>query len=193
LEGVKELRVIQASPVLVGEQDLEAADSSLHNLRKLGPGDVVTARDAHVKAEVAGAVALRFVEPKVEGGERLLRRRGGDHFQESRRATHQRGAAGSFMRVLGGGAHDRQVDMDVRINEAGKDEFAGGVNHVCARRRRQVLADARDGFVLAPDVRPAAFGGRDQLAILDKQCHQLSISTIGHEQQLKMSLRSLSR
>ena len=60
--------------------------------------------------------------------------------------------AGRLMRVLGKRAHERQINVDVRIDESGKDIFAGGVDHFRAGRGRNVFVDARDGFVLAKNI-----------------------------------------
>ena len=53
------------------------------------------------------------------------------------------------MCVLGKRAHKRQVNMDVRVYEAGKDEFASGVNYLGAGWGLEVALDAGDGFVFA--------------------------------------------
>jgi len=53
------------------------------------------------------------------------------------------------MRVLGKSSHKRKIDMNVRIDEAGKNKFAGGVDDFRAGRHFEIFADPRDRFVSA--------------------------------------------
>ena len=56
------------------------------------------------------------------------------------------------MRVLGEGRHEGQIDVDVRIDEAGEDELAGGIDDFGVRGSFEVCADAGDGLVFDVDV-----------------------------------------
>ncbi len=100
-----------------------------------------------MKGVVAGAVALAPSRVQV--------------FQPSESASLPAGASISIKVVvppisaacdpvawvsLAKRAHERQVDMHVRVDEAGKDVFAAGINDPCAFGGRQVLADLGDGF-----------------------------------------------
>ena len=98
---------------------------------------VVTAK-AHVEGEIAGALALGFAEPKLEGGQRPIGPRRANHLDEGCRAADERSLAGRLVRVLGEGAHERQVDVNVGVNETGEDVFAFGVNDLGARRGRRL-------------------------------------------------------
>jgi hypothetical protein len=61
--------------------------------------------------------------------------------------------------------------VDVRIDEAGEDELAAGVDHFRTSGRRNVPVDARDRFAFAVDVRHVTLAGRDDLTVLDEQTH----------------------
>ena len=93
------------------------------------------------------------------------------HFNERGRAADECGFAAGNVIVLRERAHERQIDVDMRINEAGEDKFAFRINHRRAFRRRDATINTRDGFVVAEDVRHVAFAGRDYFAVLDKQSH----------------------
>jgi len=53
--------------------------------------------------------------------------------------------------------------MDVGINEAGEDVFAGGIHDLHAGRRGDIAVDARDGFVSQKIVGDVAFVSRYDL------------------------------
>ena len=165
------LLVGEAERALVGQVDLEAADAAFDDLHQLPLRRLVAARYGHVEGEVAGAVALGFAQPQLEPRHRLLAAVRPQHLDQGRRAAHQRGLAGRLVRILGERAHARQIDVHVRVDEAGKDVLAGGVNDFRAGRRRDVWLDARDGLVGAEDVGHVALSGGDDFAVLDEQRH----------------------
>jgi hypothetical protein len=92
-----------------------------------------------------------------------------DHLDQRGGAAHQRGLAGADVVVLGERAHEGQVDMHVRVNEAGEDVFAGGVNHRRVRWRVQVFADARDLLAFAVNVRLGLSVCGNDRAVFDQQ------------------------
>jgi hypothetical protein len=75
------------------------------------------------------------------------------------------------VRVLRERAHERQVDVDVRVDEAWEHELAACINHLRATRRRDVPVEARDRFAFAENVGHVTFAGRDDLTVLDEQTH----------------------
>ena len=56
--------------------------------------------------------------------------------------------------------------MDVRVDETGEDEFAGGVDDFSAGRGGEVGADGGDDFAFAVDIGDVAGVGGYDLAIL---------------------------
>jgi hypothetical protein len=58
--------------------------------------------------------------------------------------------------------------VDVRINKAREDEFAGSVDYFGVRWRFQVAADGRNLLIFRVDVSVAARVGGDNLAIPDE-------------------------
>ena len=123
------------------------------------------------KREVARALALRLAEPKLEGVERLFFAARTDHFDKGRGAADERSPAGRLVRVFRKRAHERQVDVNVRIDEAGEDILPGRVDHLGVVRRVEVAVDLRDRFVFAKNVGDVAVRRRDNLAILDQDAH----------------------
>jgi hypothetical protein len=120
-----------------------------------------------VKREVASALSLRFAKPQVKGFDRLVRPRRANHFDVSRGPADQRGLAGRLMRVLCKRPHERQIDVDVGIDETGEDVFTRGINHFGSGRRLNVPLNARDGFVLAKDIRDVPLAGSDDFSVFD--------------------------
>jgi hypothetical protein len=66
------------------------------------------------------------------------------------------------------------MDVHMRIDEAGKDILACGVDHLGVGRRLEVAADPRDRLVLDVDVAAEAGIGGDDLAATDQQGHAAS-------------------
>jgi hypothetical protein len=63
------------------------------------------------------------------------------------------------------------MDMHVRINEAGENVFAGGVDDLGSGGRDNPAINPRDGFVLAENIRHVAAVRRDNLSIFDQKTH----------------------
>ena len=59
--------------------------------------------------------------------------------------------------------------MDVRIDEAGEDVLAGGVDHLGARRAARLRPMRGDRFAFAQDVGDVLVGGGGDLAVFDEQ------------------------
>ncbi len=103
---------------------------------------------AVVTTGIAGALGV----PSFKTGERFLGAAGTAHVEDGGGAAHERSFGAGLVGVLEKRAHEGQVDVGVRINEAGKNVLARGVNHLGAGRRLDVLSIVGDGFSLAPDV-----------------------------------------
>ena len=101
---------------------------------------VVELGDRHVERVVAGAVAFGLRLPELIAFQRIVEPRRAAHFDEGRGAADQRRDAGGLVRVLGEGRHERQIDVDVRIDEAGENQLARGIDHFGVRA---ALPDSR--------------------------------------------------
>ncbi len=134
-------------------------------------GGVINLRHAHVKGEIAGGFSDRLRHPCFKTRERIVLPRRTAHFDERGGPADQRRLAGGFVRVLRERSHEGQINVDVRVDEAGEDEFPVRVNHLRARRRRDVAVDARDGIAFAPDVGGVAFAGGDDVTVFNQQAH----------------------
>ena len=87
---------------------------------QLSLGQFIKSRDAHVKGEIACGFSLGLASPQFKRFQRFIRFRRANHLDERRRAADERGFAAGAIIVLRERAHERQVNVDVRINEAGK-------------------------------------------------------------------------
>jgi hypothetical protein len=59
----------------------------------------------------------------------------------------------------------------VRVDETGKNIFAGGIDDFGSGRLRHVPLYLSDGFILAEDVRNITFACRYDFSIFDEQRH----------------------
>ena len=171
LERAIKFRVVHAKRTFVGEKDFERADASLHNFAELFLGPVVEFRHAHVKREIARGFADGVFHPKFETLQRVVLAAGAAHFDERRRAADERSLAAGHVGVLRKRAHERQINVDMRINEAGENKFPFRVNHLRAVRWREVAVNVRDGFVFAQDVGHVAFARGHDFAIFNQYAH----------------------
>ena len=105
-------------------------------------------------------------------GERLVGAGGAAHFDERGGAADEGGPAAGVVGVLRERAHEGQVDVDVRVDEAGEDVLADRVDDFGAGRRGQVAADGGDRFAFAEDVGDVLVGGGGDLAVFDQQGHE---------------------
>ena len=122
-----------------------------------------------MKREVTRALALCFAQPKLERLERLLVSRRANHFDETGRSTNQCGPAGRFMRVLGEGPHERQINVHMWVDETGKDIFTRRIDHFVRSDVIDGAIDARDRLVLAENVRDVPLAGRNNFAVFDEK------------------------
>ncbi len=166
VQRAKQFRIVHAKRPLVRQEDFERGGAVVHNLLQLIGRFLIEPRHAHVICEIASRLphGLRF--PQFVGLERIVGLRRAHHFNHRRRAADQRRPAAGRIRILGERAHERQIDVHVRIDEAGKHELPRGVNHLRPRRRTQVRPNRRDRFVLAPDIRLITFGGGHNFRVL---------------------------
>jgi hypothetical protein len=131
-----------------------------------------------VKTEIARAVSLRFAEPKFKCFERFFVATWTDHFDKRRRPANERGLAGGFVRVFRERSHERQINVDMRIDEPGKNIFASGVDDFRSRRGWRsrlgcgdLLFNACDGFVFAEDVSDVTFARSNDFTVFDEKRH----------------------
>src|SRR5208282_954671 len=127
-ECIEHFFIGYAEEILVGKKDLEGRGSIRDDLTKLRFSLGVVAGHGHVKRIVACAVALCFLLPYVVTLERVLIARRTDHLNECCGATDECGLARSGVRVLGKGGHEGQMNVNMRIDESGKDQLPGCID-----------------------------------------------------------------
>jgi len=95
---------------------------------------------------IDGRQPFGFGTPQFERLHRIIGPAGAAHFDQSCRPADQCRAAGRIVRVLCIGAHKRQIDVHVRVDETGKDISSLGVNHLAAIAGRylDILGNPRD-------------------------------------------------
>lgn len=75
------------------------------------------------------------------------------------------------MSVLGERAHERQINVNVWIDEAWENEFTRSVDYLRAGRGGDVAVNTSDGFVFAKNVGNVAFACGNDFAIFDQERH----------------------
>jgi len=70
-------------------------------------------------------------------------------------------------------AHERQVNVRVRIDETREHVFARGIDHLRSRGRRDIGRDPGDRLALAEDVRDVTRIRRHDFSILDEKAHDV--------------------
>src|SRR5258705_11809795 len=82
----------------------------------------------HVKGVVTRALSVGLRFPELIAFQRIVVAIGAAHFNVGCRSTYERRDASSLVRVFCKSRHERKIDVHVGINEARKNEFAGGVD-----------------------------------------------------------------
>ena len=165
LERGEHLVVLDHQRALVGHEVLEGVDPALDHLLHLVEDPLVPAGDRHVIRDVGADLRGRLAVPLVErADQRAVGARQHEINQHGGAAGGRR--KGARLEGLGrGGAHERHLQMGVRVDAAGDDIGIRGVNGFVAL---QVLADPGDLLALDQDVGlPGAIGGDDGAALDD--------------------------
>lgn len=171
-EGLKHFGVVNTEEILVGQENFEGGGAVGNDFAKLGFGITDELGDGHVEGVVAGGMAGGFGLPEVVALECVVIAIGAAHFDEGGGATDESGDAGGFVGVFGEGGHEGEIDVHVGIDEAGEDEFAGGVDDFGAGRSVEIFADAGNGFVFGIDVGVDARADGDEFAVADEKRHE---------------------
>ena len=133
---------------------------------------LIESRDPHVKRIVAGGFAVRLSLPRGESLAGLHGTRRTAHIEDRGRAADERGFRPRFIVILRMRAHEREIDVGVRIDESGEDILAGSIDDFRARRWRiDVAVDPRDRLPFAPNVRDISRVPRDDFSVLNQEAH----------------------
>ncbi len=151
-ESLVHLAIIHTEKVFVGEKYFEGCGAIGDDVAELRFRFVDEFGDGHVESVIAGAVALGFGFPELVTFESVVIAIGAAHFNVGGGAADESGDAGGFVGVLGERGHEREIDVDVGIDEAGENQFASGVDGFGAGGGFEVFADTGDGFVFDVDV-----------------------------------------
>ena len=169
-EGREHLVVIHHQRALVGHEVLEGVDAGLDHLGHLVEIFLAPPGHAHVEG-IVGAGRAGLLEPGLQRVQRaLVGGRQAEIDGHGGAAGQRRGRAG--IEIVGRmGAHEGHFHMGVRVDAAGHDVGAGGVDHLVAR---QVRTDRRDGVAVDQDVGLVGEIGGNDRAALDDDGHGLS-------------------
>ena len=149
LQRFPKLGIVHTERAFVSEEDFEAAHALLDDFAQLFGRIRIEAGYAHVECVIAAGLTLGLRLPRGESFGRGHVARRADHFENGRGASDKCGFGARLVVVLRIRAHEGQVDVGVGVDEARKDVFACGINHLRTGGRRDVLVDASDGFGFA--------------------------------------------
>src|ERR1017187_6814714 len=167
LERAIKLRVVHAKRTFVGEEDFERTDAAFDDFAKLLLGFVIELRYAHGKREIARGLTDGLFHPKLKTFQCVVFACRTAHLDERRRAANERGFAAGNVIVLRERAHERQIDVNMRINEAGENKFSFGVNDIRTFWWSDAAVNTRDDFAFAKDVRDVALAGGHYLTVFN--------------------------
>src|SRR5205085_21522 len=176
-QSLIQLAVVDPERPFVSEKNLKRTDPSRHDLAELLRILLIETRYAHVIGVVARRFAGGLFLPKAKPFRRAHVARRTNHLDHRRRPADQRRLARCLVSVLRERPHERQIDVDVRIDEAGKDILPARIDHFRAGRRIDVAIDMGDALVLAVDVSDEVLIAGDDLATLYEQAHKKAPST----------------
>ena len=160
--------VINAKGPFIRQKHLEGLHALPHQLAQVALSLVVPVGHADMKTVVAGAFAVGHARPEVPSVHQVFITRRREHLDISGRPADQCGLGTRRVGVLGKRAHKRQMDVNVRVNEAGKHEFAAGINHAGIRWSAQILANLRDLLALHQHIGLEPLAVRNNFTILDE-------------------------
>src|ERR1700749_4880806 len=187
-QGSIQLRVIDPERSFVSQEYFKRTDPCGDNLAELALCRGVIFRDSHVKGKIAGGLTNRLGHPELEPFESIVLARWATHLDECGGTSCQSRLAPGLIGVLRVGPHEREIDVNVRVDESGEDKFSRSINYRGVRRRRNIAIDARDGFAFAIDISGVALTGSNDFSVLDQQRHRLNnrewtriLTANGHE------------
>ena len=168
VEGGEKLIIIHHQRALVGEEVLEGIDAPVlhdgfHVVEDLLPPPC----DRHVEGIVA-VRAGRFVVPALDRVEQAFALIGQAEIDNHRGAARQSRPRAGLKVIAGVGAHERHLQMHMRVDPAGHDVATGRVQLLIAF---QVGADLDDPACVDQDIRLVGQIMRDDGAVLDDFGH----------------------
>ena len=173
-QGLKQFFIVDSKGTLVRQKNLERRQTSFDQFTQLAFDFGIKTSHAHVEGIVDGGQVFGFRFPKLKCLDRIVCSRRATHFDQSCRSTDQSRLAGRLVVVLGVGAHERQVDMNMRVNKSGKHQFPGSINGFDGIIvDLQVGSDGRDRFIGHMDIGHVVVGGRDNSPVFDQQRHSV--------------------
>ena len=162
------LSVVHPKKVFVRKKDFEGSRPVSHDLAQLGFCVFIEPAYRHMEGVIAGAPALSFILPQAISCQRVLGPGRAAHLNHCCRPPNECRDAGRLMSILGKGRHERQIDVDVGIDETGENKFAGGIDDLRTGRDGKICTDASDGFVCDEDIGLVARVRRYDLAITNE-------------------------
>ena len=169
LECLPEFGVIDAEGAFVREEDFEAADALFDDLAQLFGRVRIEARHPHVKGVVAAGFAFRLGLPRGESIRGRHVARWTDHFENRRRSADQCGLGSRLVVVLRIRAHKGQINVRMRIDEAGENVFSGCIDHFGAGGRCDGFVDSGDRLAFAKNVRGVTRVCVDNIGVFNKK------------------------
>ncbi|OIQ69477.1 hypothetical protein GALL_489230 [mine drainage metagenome] len=168
LEAVDQGFIVAHDGIFVGHEVLEAVDAfGLYQGAHVAPDRLVPPGDGHVKAVVAGGFFGPAAPGLVSLHQALLRVWNTEVDDGGGAAGHTGSGAGEKV-VHGGGAHERQLHVGVRVNAAGHHILAAGIDHDGTSRCLQALGHSHNAAILAQHITAKSTVGVDHRATLNQ-------------------------
>ena len=181
LEGLIKFAIVDSEGALVGEENLERLNALRHDFAKLRGGAIVEFGHTHVERIVTCGLAAGLAFPYFESLAWLHGSRWTAHVEDRRCSANESRLGPGFVVVLCIGTHEGEVNMRVRVNESGEDVLSRGVDDFRAGRGIYLAVDARDGFVLTPDVGDIVRVAGYDFAVFDQEAHGFAFTEDNEE------------
>ena len=159
--GLEDVAVRQAQTPVIGREHLERGDAHLHQRGDFGGHALIEVRQVHVESVVDG----RLLGPAPPDFDRV-----GESLRLLDDEVHHRGGTTEGRRLVAGvvivrgdGVEHLQVEVRVRVDPAGEQQFAAHIHHFRCRGA-QIPSDAGDALTLDEDVGLVGIRSGDQRA-----------------------------
>ena len=172
LQRAKDGGVVHHQDVRIRHEQLEAGHALAHHVVHVFQAGFGQIGDDHVQAIIDAGLRFRLFPPGVQRVAHPGAARLNGEIDDGGGAADGRRARSSFEIVARGCPAERHVQMRVRVDAAGQQQHARGVQHYMAGLRRDARADFFDDAVFHQYIRGESLVGQHYRAVLYEKSHQ---------------------
>ncbi len=171
LQRAKNSGVIHHQDVRIRHEELEAGHAFAHHVVHVFEARFGKIGDDHVQPVIDAGLRFRLLPPGVQRVAHLGAAGLDGEIDDGGGAADGRRARAGFEIVAGCCAAERHVEMRVRVDAAGKQQHAGGVQHFVAGLGRNSRTHFLDGLAFDQYVRGERLFRGHHRAVLNEDSH----------------------